>query len=114
MPISNYNFNKLFCSLYKKYFNKDVNHYIDIDDIFDKLGDIKDQPVGSIGGYPDFTQEDPRDERDAVLNNKFSYPEESFGEISVEAQDFINKCMINDPNERMSAEEALNHPWLNN
>ena len=64
LPLSNYNFNELFCPLYKKYFNKDVNHYIDIDDIFDKLGDIKDQPVGSIGGYPDFTQEDPRDERE--------------------------------------------------
>jgi len=58
--------------------------------------------------------EDPRDERDAVLNNKFSYPEESFGKVSIEAQDFINKCMAVDPNERMSAEEALNHPWLKN
>ncbi|ORX48075.1 kinase-like protein [Piromyces finnis] len=88
---------------------------------------IKNEPYGNscdmyslgaltyflLAGYRPFDwAEDARDERDAVLNNKFSYPEESFGEVSLEAQDFINKCMMIDPNERMTSEEALNHPWL--
>jgi len=66
-----------------------------------------------LAGYRPFDwAEEPREERDAVLSNKFFYHKESFGTISLEAQDFINKCMAIDPNERLSAEEALNHPWL--
>jgi len=88
---------------------------------------IKNMPYGSkcdiyslgaltyflLAGYRPFDwAEDPREERDAVLVNKFFYPEESFGNISSEAKDFINKCMALEPEERLSAEEALNHPWL--
>ena len=46
MPISNYNFNDVFCSLYKKYFNKDVKFYNEIDginDIFNKLNNFLNQ-----------------------------------------------------------------------
>jgi len=66
-----------------------------------------------LAGYRpfDWTSE-PREEMEAVLNSKFCYPEESFGHISLEAQDFINKCMAVEPKERLSAEEALEHPWL--
>ena len=60
LPTSNFNFNKLFCSLYKKYFNKDLKCYYDFDNIDSKLNNILNQPAGSIGGYPDFTQDDPR------------------------------------------------------
>jgi len=88
---------------------------------------IKNKPYGSkrdiyslgtltyflLSGYRPFDwAENPREERDAVLLNKYSYPEESFGNISLEAKDFIDKCMAIEPNERLSAEEALNHPWL--
>ena len=59
LPVINYNFNDIFCPLYNKYFNKDVNHYYDIDNIDDMLNNFE-HPAGSIGGYPDFTQEDPR------------------------------------------------------
>jgi len=66
-----------------------------------------------LAGYRPYDwTEDPRIERDAVLTNKFYYPEESFNHISLEAQDFINKCMNIDPSERLSAAEALKHPWL--
>ena len=59
LPTSNYNFNDVFCPLYNKYFNKDIKRYYDINDIND-MNNIVDHPAGSIGGYPDFTQEDPR------------------------------------------------------
>lgn len=66
-----------------------------------------------LAGYRPFDwAEDPRTERDAVLANKFYFPEESFKNISLEAQDFISKCMNTDPSERLSASEALEHPWL--
>jgi serine/threonine protein kinase len=66
-----------------------------------------------LAGYRpfDWTTE-PREEMEAILQNKFCYPEESFADISLEAQDFINRCMFLEPNERPSAEEALQHPWL--
>ena len=60
LPPSNFNFNDVFCSLYKKYFNKDLKCYYDFDNIDSKLNNILNQPAGSIGGYPDFTQDDPR------------------------------------------------------
>ncbi|OUM65937.1 hypothetical protein PIROE2DRAFT_53650 [Piromyces sp. E2] len=84
---------------------------------------IKNEPYGTkcdiyslgaltfflLAGYRPFDwAKSPREEIEAVLRNKFSYPKE----ISSEAQDFINKCMSIDPNERMSTEEALIHPWL--
>jgi serine/threonine protein kinase len=88
---------------------------------------IKNEPYGTkcdiyslgaltyflLAGYRpfDWTSE-PREEMEAVLSNKFCYPEESFSGVSLEAQDFINKCMCLDPKERLSAEEALEHPWL--
>ncbi|KAI0984835.1 hypothetical protein GJ496_004613 [Pomphorhynchus laevis] len=35
-----------------------------------------------------------------------------FGNYSEEARDFISNLLTKDPNKRMSAQEALNHPWL--
>lgn len=33
-------------------------------------------------------------------------------ELSSEAKDFISKLIVNDPDERMSAEQALEHPFI--
>lgn len=66
-----------------------------------------------LAGYRPFDwTRDPREERDAVLANKYGYPEESFGGVSDLAKDFINQCMNLDPEKRLSAEEAMKHPWF--
>ena len=35
-----------------------------------------------------------------------------FNDISQNAIDFIKKCLVKNPNERLSANECLSHPWL--
>lgn len=49
---------------------------------------------------------------DRVCKGKYSFPEARFGHISNEAKDFITKMLKVDPRERISIEEALNHPWI--
>jgi len=42
----------------------------------------------------------------------FFYEDEAFDEISSEAKHFIKKCLLHAPEMRMTAEDALKHPWL--
>lgn len=39
--------------------------------------------------------------------------EPEFEDVSDEAKDFITKLLVIDQSKRMSADEALRHPWLN-
>ena len=47
-----------------------------------------------------------------IKNNEPIFNKVIFGEISENAIDFIKKCLIKNPNERLSAKECLLHPWL--
>ena len=83
MPISDINFNDVFCSLYKKYFNKDVKFYNEIDginDIFNKLNNFLNQPTGSIGGYT-YMIEDPIE--DAEMKECLFKIDSSLGDICI-------------------------------
>ena len=35
-----------------------------------------------------------------------------FNDVSNNAIDFIKKCLLKNPNKRLSAKECLSHPWL--
>lgn len=37
---------------------------------------------------------------------------DDFQNVSHEAKDFIQRLFVSDPKERMTARQALNHPWL--
>lgn len=43
---------------------------------------------------------------------KYDFDDEAFDEISDNAKDFIQKLLIKDMNQRLSAQECLNHEWL--
>jgi len=47
-----------------------------------------------------------------IINGEFDFPEEYWTDVSEEAKDFIENLLIVDPVERMTAEEALAHPWF--
>ncbi|PVD20651.1 hypothetical protein C0Q70_18809 [Pomacea canaliculata] len=47
-----------------------------------------------------------------ILKAKYSYAGEHWKDISSLAKDFIDKTLVVDPNERMTATKAYNHPWL--
>lgn len=49
----------------------------------------------------------------AILAADYSFtPLEYWKGISLQARDFIKRCLTVDPNNRMSAHEALSHPWI--
>ncbi|KAI0567656.1 Serine/threonine-protein kinase [Gracilaria domingensis] len=50
----------------------------------------------------------------AILDGRYSFPQEIWQYLSTEARDFVSKLICIDVNKRMSAEEALNHPWIAN
>jgi len=65
-------------------------------------------------GYPPFYAKDQRELFTQILNADYEFPEEDWDAISEEAHDFIRKLLVIDPNQRMTATEALHHPWLEN
>ena len=48
---------------------------------------------------------------DLISEGRFKLPSSSVF-LSDDARDFITKLLKVNPNARMSAESALNHPWL--
>ncbi len=48
-----------------------------------------------------------------ILSEEVTYPIEKFKNISKEALDLLKKCLVKTPNDRLSGEEALSHPWFN-
>jgi calcium-dependent protein kinase len=49
----------------------------------------------------------------AIIKGKFSYPPEIFNKVSNQCKDLINKLLVKNPALRLSAKDALMHPWLN-
>jgi serine/threonine protein kinase len=47
-----------------------------------------------------------------VLENQVFFPLEDWQENSSEVKDLIKKLLNKDPVERISAKEALQHPWF--
>jgi calcium-dependent protein kinase len=47
-----------------------------------------------------------------VRIGKFSFADTCWASISDKAKDFISKLLIYDPDQRISAEKAIQHPWI--
>jgi len=64
-------------------------------------------------GYPPFDRDSNFEEMQAILAADYSFtPEDHWDGISQIAKDFINDCLTIDPNARLTAHQALNHPWI--
>ncbi|KAJ2379646.1 Calmodulin-dependent protein kinase cmk2 [Coemansia sp. RSA 2607] len=64
-------------------------------------------------GYSPFWQyEDPRALMTAMRSDNVEFLERFWWGISEHAKDFIRQCLRSNPSERMTAEQALAHPWL--
>lgn len=56
-----------------------------------------------------------KDNQETFLNISqvnLDFPENLFKETSPQAQDFINRLLVKDPEDRMTAKQCLQHPWL--
>ncbi|KAG7256987.1 hypothetical protein CRUP_030569, partial [Coryphaenoides rupestris] len=47
-----------------------------------------------------------------VTSAQWEFDEESFEDISEDAKDFISALLTKDPRRRLSAQDALSHPWI--
>uniref|UniRef100_W5KSA6 Death associated protein kinase 2 n=1 Tax=Astyanax mexicanus TaxID=7994 RepID=W5KSA6_ASTMX len=47
-----------------------------------------------------------------IVDMKYEFEEQYFSQTSDMAKDFIEKLLIKEPSERMTAEECLLHPWI--
>lgn len=63
-------------------------------------------------GYPPFYAKEQRELFQQILKADYDFPEEDWEAISDNAKDFINSLLKVDAGERMTAEQALQHPWL--
>ncbi|KAI9293298.1 putative calmodulin-dependent protein kinase type 1 [Neoconidiobolus thromboides FSU 785] len=90
-------------------------------EIFLKSGHGKPVDMWAIGviayfllcGYPPFDQSDETVEVQDILNGNFSFePERYWEDVSETARDFIRNLLVVQPEGRLTAEQALLHPWL--
>ncbi|KAK5920276.1 hypothetical protein CgunFtcFv8_024102 [Champsocephalus gunnari] len=65
-----------------------------------------------LSGLNPFTAETNQQMIDNISSAAYTYEDESFKQVSVEALDFTDRLMTKERKHRMSAAEALVHPWL--
>ncbi|KAL7542239.1 hypothetical protein ACHAWF_007123 [Thalassiosira exigua] len=63
-------------------------------------------------GYPPFNGTNSEQTHRAVLRGRYSFPAEEWQGVSREAMDFVVRLLQMDPRRRMTAKEALEHPWI--
>ncbi|TVY84199.1 Calcium/calmodulin-dependent protein kinase cmkB [Lachnellula suecica] len=89
-------------------------------EIFKKGGHGKPVDVWAIGviayfllcGYTPFDRDSNLEEMQATLIADYSFtPVEYWRGVSQTARDFINRCLVINPAQRMTAHEALSHPF---
>jgi calcium/calmodulin-dependent protein kinase I len=63
-------------------------------------------------GFPPFYNEKLQELFEQIMRADYDFPEDYWAEISDNAKNFISRLLVVDPKKRMTAKEALEHPWL--
>jgi len=63
-------------------------------------------------GYEPFYGKDEKELIEANRRAKIDFPEDEWGRISNDARDLVLKMTQADPKQRISAKDALKHPWI--
>ena len=88
-----------------------------LEGIYDKRCDL--WAIGVIAyillsGTPPFNGRNEVEVFNKIRCCDYDFPDKQWSYISDEAKDFISKLLHPEPNKRMSAELALQHPWITN
>lgn len=67
-----------------------------------------------LSGQPPFGGKNNNDIFNSITNSELTFPSKYFNAISEEGIDFIKKCLVKDPKQRMLAKEAISHKWFYN
>ncbi|CAO3569504.1 unnamed protein product [Mortierella alpina] len=90
-------------------------------EIFQKSGHGKPVDMWALGvityfllcGYTPFDRQNSMDEVHAILKAEYEFtPIEYWQGVSDMAKSFVSRLLTADPSRRMTAAEALQHPWL--
>ena len=65
-----------------------------------------------MAGYPPFNGGSNEEIHAAVLRGKYRFSATDWSETSREVRDFVRRLLQKDPKRRMTADEALRHPWM--
>lgn len=65
-----------------------------------------------LAGIPPFYGETVEEIFEAVLRGNLRFPPRLFRGVSKEAKDLLRKMICRDVSRRISAEQALRHPWI--
>uniref|UniRef100_A0A3P9KQY2 Protein kinase domain-containing protein n=1 Tax=Oryzias latipes TaxID=8090 RepID=A0A3P9KQY2_ORYLA len=65
-----------------------------------------------LSGLNPFAAESMTKTIENISNCEYVFDSEAFKDISLEAMDFIDRLLVKDRKLRMTAHEALEHPWL--
>ena len=63
-------------------------------------------------GYPPFNGQTDKKIIEAVLLGDYTLDEPEWQSVSDQAKDLVSKLLKNNPEQRISALDALNHPWI--
>ncbi len=67
-----------------------------------------------ITGHTPFNGSNPQELLENVLEASFTMEDEEWRDFTPEARDICSKLLIRDPSKRLTACEALAHPWFKN
>ena len=86
-----------------------------LENCYDKACDV--WSVGVIAyillcGYPPFNGESDEVIFAAIRKGRIRFPERAWASKSQEARSFVNSLLNLDPDRRLTAAEALSHPWI--
>mmetsp|Transcript_14549 Transcript_14549/g.46250 ORF Transcript_14549/g.46250 Transcript_14549/m.46250 type:complete len:410 (-) Transcript_14549:256-1485(-) len=65
-----------------------------------------------LAGYPPFEDENEGVLFDKICAGQYDFDDEAWEEVSAEAKDIVSKLLTIDPKKRITADEALAHPWI--
>ena len=66
-----------------------------------------------LSGFPPFYSENIKELFQQIMIAKYDFPPQYWDSVSDSAKDFVRKLLVRNPGSRMSASQALEHPWLN-
>ncbi|RUS90387.1 hypothetical protein EGW08_001882, partial [Elysia chlorotica] len=66
-----------------------------------------------LSGYSPFAGDDNHQTFQFVNLADYDFDDEAWERVSADAKDFIQRLLIKDKKQRMTIDEALEHPWLN-
>lgn len=65
-----------------------------------------------LSGCPPFDAESNSELFDNITTKQVIYIPKDWRKISKDCVDFVKKLLIKDPESRMTAKQAIKHPWL--